>query len=794
MTVAAISDLLQEGLALHRRGAVADAASRYAEVLRADPANADAHYYLAMIACQRGRFDEGAKLARKAVAGDPRHARAHVLLGRSLSALGRHEDALASFDCAIAIAPNLAQAHGNRGDVLGELGRNAAAVESYDRAVALAADSIADWFNRGVALAPIDRLDDALASFDRAIAGKPDYTQAHLWRAKVLLQLRRPGDALEGADKAVALEPGLAAAWLGRGHVLVALKRHDEALSAFDRALALDPDLDEAWLGCGHAALAAGKPEVAINATIRALELKGTPQSHAFFAQCARFAGFIAYTDRFRSLVLRALSEGWAWPRELSGVCISLIKLDGVMNDCIARANAGWPARSLAQELIESPAMTALSRDALLCRLIEYQPVADIGLERLLANVRCVMLTAGDERDEVNESLLGFYCSVARQCFVNDYVFSTTDAEDEQAQRLRASLETALAAGAPCPVFWPAVVGAYYPLHTLANAQALLGRAWPQPVEALIVQQVKEPAQERLIAAAMPVLTGIDDGVTRDVRQQYEESPYPRWVKAGPPAKPAVLNERRPDEIRDVLVAGCGTGPFAIAFARQAPQARILAIDLSVASLSYAKRMAEQFGLAHIEFAQADIMKLSSIGRQFDFIDASGVLHHLADPWQGWRALLKLLRPGGAMQVGLYSELARRNIVAARALIAERGHRADIDGIRRCREEIMAADDGSLVKSVTAWTDFYSTNECRDLLFHVREHRITLPAVKAFLAANDLQFAGFSLDAPILHRFAARFPEPDAVTDLDRWHAFEVEAPHTFAAMYQFAVRKPARN
>ena len=62
-------------------------------------------------------------------------------------------------------------------------------------------------------------------------------------------------------------------------------------------------------------------------------------------------------------------------------------------------------------------------------------------------------------------------------------------------------------------------------------------------------------------------------------------------------------------------------------------------------------------------------------GGDFDFIEASGVLHHLADPWEGWRVLLSLLRPGGTMQVGLYSELARRNIVAARALIAERGYR-----------------------------------------------------------------------------------------------------------------------
>src|SRR5271170_1033583 len=98
MAVSQTTDLLQEALALHRRGAVAEAAARYAAVLQADPANADAHYYLGMISCQHGRFAEGAELARKSLAADSRHARAHVLLGRALSALGWQEEALASFE------------------------------------------------------------------------------------------------------------------------------------------------------------------------------------------------------------------------------------------------------------------------------------------------------------------------------------------------------------------------------------------------------------------------------------------------------------------------------------------------------------------------------------------------------------------------------------------------------------------------------------------------------------------------------------------------------------------------
>ena len=130
------------------------------------------------------------------------------------------------------------------------------------------------------------------------------------------------------------------------------------------------------------------------------------------------------------------------------------------------------------------------------------------------------------------------------------------------------------------------------------------------------------------------------------VRQQYEENPYPRWTQLDSEAQQAVPFGQQPEKAIDALIAGCGTGLFTVQFARQTPSSRILAIDLSVASLRYAKRMAEKLGLTNVEFGQADILKLDSLGRQFDFIDTSGVLHHLADPWSGWRILLSLLRPG----------------------------------------------------------------------------------------------------------------------------------------------------
>jgi protein O-GlcNAc transferase len=185
------SDLLQEGLALHRRGAVDEAVARYLEVLRIEPSNSDAHYYLGMMSCQNGRFVEGAEYARKSLASDPRHTRAHVLLGRALGALGQPDEALINFERAIAMAPDLAQAHGHRADVLSELGRNEEAVESYDRALALAPEVVEDWFSRGAALITMGRYEEAIASFDRVLALKPDIQKAQLLYApRVLSKLR----------------------------------------------------------------------------------------------------------------------------------------------------------------------------------------------------------------------------------------------------------------------------------------------------------------------------------------------------------------------------------------------------------------------------------------------------------------------------------------------------------------------------------------------------------------------------------------------------------------------------
>jgi SAM-dependent methyltransferase len=324
-------------------------------------------------------------------------------------------------------------------------------------------------------------------------------------------------------------------------------------------------------------------------------------------------------------------------------------------------------------------------------------------------------------------------------------------------------------------------------------------------VNELLTQQVREPDQERQLRSSMPRLTAIGSGVSQAVRQQYEDNPYPRWVKTAIAGKPKTIDAHAHENFPlaplrklgkadrlDVLVAGCGTGQHSIETALKFQGANVLAVDLSLASLSYAKNKTRSLGLENIEYAQADILNLGSIGRTFDLVEASGVLHHLADPLAGWRVLVSLLRPAGFMGLGFYSEIARRHVVAARKFIAGRGYGATADDIRKCRQDIVDLDDSAGIKAVMGLSDFFSLSECRDLLFHVQEHRLTLPEIDRFLAENNLQFLGFRIRPNVLQKYSDRFPDDKTRTDLSLWHRFEQENPDTFINMYQFWVQKRA--
>jgi SAM-dependent methyltransferase/Tfp pilus assembly protein PilF len=582
------------------------------------------------------------------------------------------------------------------------------------------------------------RQDEALAHVEAAIRANAKVPHFHNLRG-LIHEARGESARAEAAYRgALAIQASFAPALFNLGNVLRAGGRNAEAIACYRRALAAEPRYAAALNNLGVALEDEGRVEEALAAYRAAVALDESAEARMNFARCAAIAPRVPDDAAFRALLARAMTEAWTRPADLARTAATLLRAE-----------------------------RRLSSSPLLLAHLAMAQVCEATLERSLAQWRRERLEAATAGGNEDGAALELACALARQCFLGDYVFALTADEGARVEALRRSIEDALAAGGDVRAASLAALASYLPLGSLAGAQRLADRTWPAPLQALLVQQGVEPRTEAALAQGLRSLTPVASGVSREVRRQYEESPYPRWVACAP-AQPgtleahlrglfphAALPAREPQARLEILVAGCGTGQESIELARRFPEAHVLAIDLSRASLAYAERKRIELGIANLEHAQADITELGDIGR-FDLVSSVGVLHHLEDPLAGWRRLAATLKPGGFMQVGLYSEAARRDIVRARAFIAERGFAPTPGGIREAREALRAAPG---FEKVAALRDFHGMNECRDLLFHVQEHRYTLPHIARMVAELGLEWIGLAVDPATRRRYAERHPD-----------------------------------
>jgi tetratricopeptide (TPR) repeat protein/SAM-dependent methyltransferase len=681
------------------------------------------------------------------------------------------------------------------------------ALPAFRKAAELMPDDADAHYNLGIAQKSLGLLADAAASYRRALKIKADYAEAHSNLGNVLKELGHLKEAAASYRRTVELKPRSAQAHFNLGKTLKELGKPEEAKKSLLHAIAIKPDYVDALNNLAKILMGHGDMSAALKFVVRSLQIEDRWETKGLFVACVMRLNFTRDDGAVRNLLIRAISEPWCTPVELGSACMNIVRLNSNVGECLARAASAWPQRLAEQALYGSGGITAVSHDALLRRYLETAQVCDLDMERFLTMVRYTLLVAAEGPESsvqtIAESVLDFYGALARQCFINEYVFAWTDAETDQAHRLRDALVSALESEARIPVLWPLAAACYFPLATVPFAERLLLRSWPAAVDAVLTQQIREPEEERQYRATLPRLTDIDDEVSLLVQSQYEENPYPRWIKLTPANSPGDFNDIlrrlfplssfRPlgkDGALEILVAGGGTGQHPIGTSRRFIGAQVLAIDLSLTSLGYAKRKSVELGLTNIEYAQADIMRLGAIERRFDVIESVGVLHHLGDPLAGWRVLLSLLRPGGCMKIGLYSEVARRGFKVAQTFISEHGYGSTADDIRKCRQEMIDVDNGKSFGYILKSGDFFSTSTCRDLLFHVQEHLMTIADIDAFIRENDLQFLGFEDDPNMIRAYRSRFPEDRAATNLTNWQKFENENPDTFIGMYQFWVQK----
>jgi tetratricopeptide (TPR) repeat protein len=763
--------LIDEGNALEEQGRTTEALARYDAAIQAEPHCARAHLNRGNVLLAGAKIDEARSAYELAIACDPHYAAAHFNLGNLNSRAGNYQAALQNYRVAIDIKPDFAGAFVAMGNTFDSLGRTSEAKESYERALALNPGDAGVHFNVGLLAMTEGRQEQAADSLRKALDLRPDYSEARHALARVLTVL---GDV-------------------------------DAAEASLRRELSIAPESDEILYDLVTLLVARGKSPEAVQLTMRHLERAPTWMAKRAFAGCVAHTRFKIDDAGIRAALTVAITEPWGMPFQLCWPALSLIALDPRIASCVSLVNNSWPVRVRKAALFGAAGLSALAADTLLHAVLEAAPVSTIQFERFLTAARYALLeTAMQTPDPADFAALRFYAALAQQCFINEYVFDCNDSERAAAATCRDRLLAMLDANAVAPPVLLLAVAAYFPLHTLPKPTRLLAAKQPDPVDEVLRQQVREPLAEQALRPGVECLTAITQGVSERVREQYEQNPYPRWVKLPIHEPPLQFNQqlRRtfpharftplPDDSHpEMLIAGCGSGSQAVIVAQKFRGVRVLAVDLSLSSICYAKRKTQEFGIRNIEYAQADILKLGEIKRTFDIIASVGVLHHLADPFKGWRTLLSLLRPGGFMHLGFYSQLARRHVVKAREFVAARGYAGTSDDIRRFRQDLAAGDAGDGLRWISNVQDFYSTSECRDLVFHVQEHRLTVDQVESFLAEGGLRFVGFELDPRVLYQYHTRFPEDPAGINLRNWARFETDNPDTFVGMYQFWIQRP---
>lgn len=340
---------------------------------------------------------------------------------------------------------------------------------------------------------------------------------------------------------------------------------------------------------------------------------------------------------------------------------------------------------------------------------------------------------------------------------------------------------------------------------TALKAQASLnGGAWPfdEVERALLSEEEGNP----IVDAYLPVRAGMRstaatdraDPVTRAVTAQYEGWPYPAWTRVTVGNKrrlPDVIHAMDPEQAKalpveaDMLIAGCGTGRQAAGVASRYPDARITAIDVSEASLNYARRQCATLGIANVRFVKLDLHDVAGLNQRFHAIHCGGVLHHLSDPEHGLQILAKVLHPGGVMRIMVYNRHRRLMILGARALLISDLLREPVsdDLLRRVRQRFLEQPEHPAAAYVVHSRDFATLAGTHDLLLHRHEDPFDIGRIERALDRAGMRLLAFDISSPaVAARYDSEFPDDPKHRDIKSWASFELSHPSIAPRHYTF--------
>lgn len=520
-------------------------------------------------------------------------------------------------------------------------------------------------------------------------------------------------------------------------------------------------DIEDAAAG----ALTRGDKLHALDLSCAALaDPKAGPVAGIVFGQLAREIEFKKFSPGLKAAILAYLGQERVDHAHVHDLWVSMLNVDPAFAPVIGAVAAKTVAADDWPRLEE--AMHDVFLTAGLRKIILRNPAYEV----FFRNLRRVVLLDLWPAGLLKTKNLPFLCALAEQCFCNEYVYAISPAENAAVETLPRDNAVAVA-----------ILGCYRPLYTYDIDPKLSGVAAFRSMAAV---QIREPSHEAALAQSIRGEGGIEDKVSQSVRAMYEENPYPRWQSVDLPLK-------QREEVRgDMLIAGCGTGRTATQAGNVFPNVRIAACDITKRSIAYAMRMAEKFGNTNVAFVQRDIMTLDTMEGAYDFIECSGVLHHMADPVAGWQKLMTRLKPDGIMLICLYSTKAREDIKAVRDYIAQKKIAPTADNIRVLRAEIIDTPDHPL-KRILHSHDFYTLSEARDLVFHIQETTYSLLEIREIADRLGLEFVRFKApDSEAMQAYGLSYPADTGMNNLDNWHEFEQQNPLIFSGMYKMIFKR----
>ncbi|MBM3669446.1 MAG: methyltransferase domain-containing protein [Actinobacteria bacterium] len=265
------------------------------------------------------------------------------------------------------------------------------------------------------------------------------------------------------------------------------------------------------------------------------------------------------------------------------------------------------------------------------------------------------------------------------------------------------------------------------------------------------------------------------------VRGQYEHYVYPRPIEDLPlwlesnwqwfdprHAHRMFWPDRDYPSGLDILVAGCGTSQAAV-LAYTNPSAKVIGIDVSEASLAHQRRLADTYDLDNLELHHLPIERVDSLGRDFDLIVSTGVLHHLEDPDAGMAALASCLRRDGVLAVMLYARYGRVGVEMLQSAFRDLGLTQNQESITMVREIVAHLDaDHPVGTYLGIAPDLGDDAGIVDTFLHGRERAYSIDECVALVEGAGLVFQDMFLKAPYYSGFLASQDLRDAISTLPR--------------------------